>query len=72
MFKVGEAIITRVEETYVGSYQLRDVFKELTDAHMAEHGHWLAPHHYDAKTGQIRLAVHSWLLQDRRQENPDR
>jgi glyoxylase-like metal-dependent hydrolase (beta-lactamase superfamily II) len=62
-FKVGEATITRVEEIYVGSYQLRDVFKELTDAQVAEHAHWLAPHHYDAQTGQIKLAVHSWLLQ---------
>ena len=37
--------------------------QDFTDAHMAEHGHWLAPHHYIAETGQIRLAVHSWLLQ---------
>ena len=29
---------------------------------MAEHGHWLAPHHYEAESGRIRLAVHSWLL----------
>jgi len=63
VFTIGEATITRVEETYVGSYQLRDVFKDFTDAHMAEHGHWLAPHHYMADTGDIRLAVHGWLLQ---------
>ena len=29
---------------------------------MAEHKHWLAPHHYEAETGKIRLSVHSWLL----------
>lgn len=42
MFRVGEATVTRVEETYVGSYPLREVFKEFTDSHMAEHGGWLA------------------------------
>ena len=30
---------------------------------MAEHKSWLAPHHYEAETGKIRLSVHSWLLQ---------
>ena len=48
MFKIGEATITRVEETNVPGYMLRDIFKELTDAQMAEHKHWLAPHHYEA------------------------
>ena len=62
MFKLGDATILRVEETNVPSYKLRDVFTEMTDAQFAEHGHWLAPHHYEAKSGCIRLAVHSWLL----------
>ena len=38
-------------------------FPDFTDAHMAEHKAWLAPHHYEAETGKIRLSVHSWLLQ---------
>ena len=62
MFKVGEATITRVEETNVPSYKLRDVFTEMTDAQFAEHERWLAPHHYEAESGRIRLSVHSWLL----------
>ena len=63
MFSVGSAIITRVEETNLPSYPLRDIFPDFTDAHMAEHKSWLAPHHYEAETGKIRLSVHSWLLQ---------
>jgi glyoxylase-like metal-dependent hydrolase (beta-lactamase superfamily II) len=62
VFKVGEATITRVEETNVPSYKLRDVFTEMTDAQFSEHRHWLAPHHYEAESGRIRLSVHSWLL----------
>ena len=62
MLKVGEATITRVEETNVPSYKLRDVFTELTDAQFDQHKHWLAPHHYEAESACIRLSVHSWLL----------
>ena len=62
MFKVGEATITRIEETYGPCYPLREIFPEFNDAHMAEHKRWLAPHHYDADSGLIRLRVHSWLL----------
>ena len=63
MFTVGEATITRIEETNIPSYKLREIFPELTDADMARHMHWLAPHHYVRDTGQMRLVVHSWLLQ---------
>ncbi len=60
---LGKATITRVEETYLPTYPLRDIFPEASDAHVAEHRHWLAPHHYDAEKGLIKLSVHSWLLQ---------
>ncbi len=63
VFTLGQATITRVEETNVPSYKLRDVFTEMTDAQFSEHKHWLAPHHYEAESGRIRLSVHSWLLQ---------
>ncbi len=58
MFKVGEATVTRVEETNLPSYLLRDIFPEFNDAHMAEHKAWMAPHHYDAddRTDQARRA----------------
>src|SRR5260221_11336438 len=63
MLSVGEATITRVEETNLPSYPLRDIFPEFTYAHMAEHKSWLAPHHYEAETGKIRISVNSSLLQ---------
>ena len=62
MFTVGEATITRVEETNVPSYPLRQIFPALTEAELADHLHWLAPHHYEAATGAMRMPVHSWLL----------
>lgn len=63
ILKVGQATITRIEETNLPGYQLRDIFPDFTDALLAEHKGWLAPHHYEAETGKIILSVHSWLLQ---------
>ncbi len=72
MFTVGDATITRVEETNLPSYPLRDIFPEFTDAHMAEHKHWLAPHHYDADNGNDQARRPQLAAADRRQEDPDR
>ncbi len=63
MFRLGRATITRVEETNVPSYPISKVFPELSEAELAAHLPWLAPHHYDADKGLIRLSVHSWLIQ---------
>ena len=43
VFSVGDATITRVEETNLPTYPARDIFPEFTDAHVAEHKSWLAP-----------------------------
>jgi glyoxylase-like metal-dependent hydrolase (beta-lactamase superfamily II) len=63
VFSVGQATIARVEETYGPTYRATDIFPELTEKIIAEHRHWLAPSHYDATRGFIKLSVHSWLLQ---------
>ncbi len=62
MFTVGNATITRIEETYGACYPLKQIFPDITGAQLAEHTQWLAPHHYDADQGLIKLSVHSWLL----------
>jgi glyoxylase-like metal-dependent hydrolase (beta-lactamase superfamily II) len=63
VFKVGKATVTRIEETYLPVYPSTQIFPELTEARLAEHAHWMAPHHYDSQSGHIKLSVHSWLLQ---------
>jgi glyoxylase-like metal-dependent hydrolase (beta-lactamase superfamily II) len=63
VFKVGKATVTRIEETYLPIYPAAEIFPALTEAHLAEHAHWLSPHHYDPASGKIKLSVHSWLLQ---------
>jgi hypothetical protein len=63
VFTVGKASIARIEETYVPTYRARDIFPEFDEHILAEHARWLAPSHYDAESGFIKLSVHSWLLQ---------
>jgi glyoxylase-like metal-dependent hydrolase (beta-lactamase superfamily II) len=67
LFRIGQATITRVEETCGPTYPIADIFPECTSIGLSEHGHWLAPSHFDAQTGLIKLSVHSWLLQIGRQ-----
>src|SRR5438132_14349047 len=62
-FSIGEATITRIEETYLPVYRPDYLFPECSADVLAQHKHWLAPHHYDPATGLIKLSVHSWLLQ---------
>ena len=47
VFKVGKATVTRIEETYLPIYPVTDIFPAVTEAQLAEHAHWLRPHHYD-------------------------
>jgi len=67
VFTVGEARnaakIARIEETYLPVYRATDIFPEFTGEIRAAHAHWLAPGHFDAATGFIKLSVHSWLMQ---------
>lgn len=63
MHTIGDAKITRIEEFYGETYPLKDIFPACTEEQLAEHKHWLAPRHYDAASGRIKLSVHSWLLQ---------
>ena len=68
LFRIGQATITRVEETCGPTYPITDIFPECTSTVLSEHGHWLAPSHFDAQTGFVKLSVHSWLLQIGRQK----
>ena len=63
LFKVGQATIARIEETYGATFRPADTFADCTAEVLAEHQHWLAPNHYDAARGLLKLSVHSWLLQ---------
>jgi hypothetical protein len=57
VFSVGQATITRVEETYGPTYRAGELFPEWNDKILSAHDDWLAPHHYDAASGRIKLSV---------------
>ena len=72
LFSVGDATIVRVEETNLPTYPLREIFPEFSDAHLAEHGSWLAPHHYEAEIRAHQARRSQLAVAGRWQENPDR
>ena len=55
-FKIGQATIARIEETYGPTFPAGEIFPEWSEATLAEHGHWLAPNHYDAGKGLLKLS----------------
>jgi glyoxylase-like metal-dependent hydrolase (beta-lactamase superfamily II) len=63
VLSLGEARITRIEETYQPVYPPRDIFPEWNQEIYDRHRHWLVPNHFDPASGLIKLSVHSWLLQ---------
>src|SRR6516165_6587618 len=63
VLKVGQATVTRVEEFYGPTYPATQIFPDLSQEILKLHSHWLAPNHYEASSGLIKLSVHSWLLQ---------
>jgi len=60
---VGAAKLTRIEETYGFFFEAKNFFAEWRDEIVAEHMHWMVPHHYDPATGYLKLSIHSWLLE---------
>jgi glyoxylase-like metal-dependent hydrolase (beta-lactamase superfamily II) len=63
VLSVGKATVTRIEETFLPTYDIKHIFPEWNADYAKKHAHWLAPNHYDPASGLIKLSVHSWLLQ---------
>lgn len=61
-FKIGRAVVTRVEEMIDRSFGFRDFFPLSTDEDIAQNLTWMAPDHYDLNSGRLFLSMHSWLI----------
>ncbi len=60
--RIGAAVAARIEETYEPNFEAKKFFPDWNDEIAKEHAAWLAPEHYDAASGFLKLSVHSWLL----------
>jgi glyoxylase-like metal-dependent hydrolase (beta-lactamase superfamily II) len=60
--KIGAATAARIEETYEPNFEAKKFFPDWSEHVAQEHAAWLAPEHYDAASGFLKLSVHSWLL----------
>jgi glyoxylase-like metal-dependent hydrolase (beta-lactamase superfamily II) len=60
--RIGAAVAARIEESYEPNFNAVKFFPDWDPAVVQEHGDWLAPDHFDAASGFLKLSVHSWLL----------
>jgi glyoxylase-like metal-dependent hydrolase (beta-lactamase superfamily II) len=60
--RIGDATVSRVEETYEPNFRASKFFPDWDPAVLQEHGSWLSPAHYDPDSGRLKLSIHSWLL----------
>lgn len=60
--KIGAATAARIEESYEPNFNAVKFFPDWDPAVIGEHRDWLAPNHYDAASGFLKLSVHSWLI----------
>src|SRR6185312_6415529 len=60
---VGAAKITRIEDVYGHFFKADAFFADWRDDIVAEHMHWMAPHHFDPASGFLKISIHSWLVE---------
>ncbi|MBX3498015.1 MAG: MBL fold metallo-hydrolase [Alphaproteobacteria bacterium] len=60
--KIGDATITRIEETYEPNFDAARFFSDWRPEIVEKHYGWMLPDHYDPASGMIKLSVHSWLI----------
>ena len=70
--KLGAATVQRIEESYEPNFDAKMFFPDWQPGVVQQHRDWLMPNHYDEPSGSLKLSVHSWLLDRRRQAHPDR
>jgi glyoxylase-like metal-dependent hydrolase (beta-lactamase superfamily II) len=61
-FKIGDATVTRIEETYEPNFDAKVFFADWDPEIVAPHLSWMVPNHFDPQTGMLKLSVHSWLI----------
>ncbi len=62
-FRVGRATVTPIVEMVDSSFDLLRFFPLATEAEIAAHERWMAPHHFDPASRRILLSMHSWLVE---------
>lgn len=63
--RVGQVQVTGIYETDIVT-KACDFLPGFDASLIAPHLPWLAPHHYDPATGEVRMPVRTWLVRDGR------
>ncbi|MCB1546042.1 MAG: MBL fold metallo-hydrolase, partial [Rhodoblastus sp.] len=62
VFKIGETTIDRVEEAHGPAFPPSMLLPDWDPKILEEHGDWLLPRHYHARTDRFITSLHSWVI----------
>jgi glyoxylase-like metal-dependent hydrolase (beta-lactamase superfamily II) len=62
VFRIGESTIDRIEEAHGPGFDAAYLLPDWDPDILKEHGDWLMPRHYHARTGRFITSLHSWLV----------
>jgi glyoxylase-like metal-dependent hydrolase (beta-lactamase superfamily II) len=62
MLKVGDTLISQIEESVQPSFVPNVLFPDCDAAALARHMHWMAPLHFDVGEGRFRTSVRTFLV----------
>ena len=60
--RLGEVSIDRIVELSQSSFPTTSMLPDSTQADLARHHHWLAPHWLDASTGDMRSSIQTYVV----------
>ena len=61
-FRIGDAMVTRIEDSYEPNFDAKRFFPDLRPEVIDEHRAWLLPDHFDEAKYMLKLSMHSWLV----------
>jgi glyoxylase-like metal-dependent hydrolase (beta-lactamase superfamily II) len=61
-YKIGQATVSRIEETYEPNFEAAKFFADWRTEEVERHREWMLPAHFDPPSGKLKLSVHSWLI----------
>ena len=60
--KIGEVTIARVIEIDRSSFPTASMLPDSTAAEVAAHHHWLKPHFFDERTGDLASRIQTYVV----------
>lgn len=61
-WRIGEVLVTRIEEMQGPGFEATHLFPDWTDEGVTSHLEWLVPRYFQPETGRLMTSIHTWLV----------